>query len=146
MLRWRQAGQASAGLFGLLADILFYTLYRSRSSGLEALLRHIFSSYFNIAKRLSMSCHSFRTRYLSCDCRRRQAREKRALKLSTIGPIIFWPVTITPTYIDLLSERRPEALVILPQLGVLIYSRRDLWILGDSGLYIISAINDYLGP
>jgi hypothetical protein len=69
-----------------------------------------------------------------------------SLRLSTIGPIIFWPVTITPKYIDLLSERRPEALVILSHFGVLIHSRRDLWILGDSGLYIISAIKDYLGP
>lgn len=69
-----------------------------------------------------------------------------SLKLSTIGPIIFWPVTITPTYIDLLSERRSEALAILSHFGVLIHSHRDLWIFGNSGLYIISAINDYLGP
>lgn len=69
-----------------------------------------------------------------------------SLKLSTIGPVIFWPVTITPTYIDLLSERRPEALAILSHFGVLIHSHRDMWIFGDSGLYIISAINDYLGP
>jgi hypothetical protein len=65
---------------------------------------------------------------------------------SMIGPIISWPVIIPSEYIDLLSERRPEALAILSHFGVLLHMHRDVWTFGDSGFYLISSINEYLGP
>ncbi|KAE8157655.1 hypothetical protein BDV40DRAFT_292476 [Aspergillus tamarii] len=67
-------------------------------------------------------------------------------KLSMIGPIMSWPVTIAPEYIDLLSERQPHALVILSHFGALLHLHRDMWTFGDSGLYIIDSVGRYLGP
>ncbi|KAI9045985.1 uncharacterized protein KD926_005930 [Aspergillus affinis] len=68
------------------------------------------------------------------------------LKFAAVGPIISWPVIIPPAYIDLLEERRPEALSILAYFGVLLHLHRDMWIFGDSGAYIITSIREYLGP
>ncbi|KAH3371710.1 hypothetical protein KXV52_001226 [Aspergillus fumigatus] len=67
-------------------------------------------------------------------------------KLSTIGPILSWPVIIPDQYIDFLSERRPQALVILSYFGALLHLHRDMWTFGDGGLYIISSVKGYLGP
>jgi hypothetical protein len=66
--------------------------------------------------------------------------------VSKIGPVIFWPVIIPPEYIDLLSERRPEALAILSHFGGLLHMHREMWTFGNSGLYLICSINKYLGP
>lgn len=65
---------------------------------------------------------------------------------SAISPMMSWLVTVPPAYIDLLSERRPEALVILSYFAVLLHNHHETWIAGDSGLYLISSINEYLGP
>ncbi|KAJ5919713.1 hypothetical protein N7454_009548 [Penicillium verhagenii] len=65
---------------------------------------------------------------------------------SAIGPVMFWPVIISLEYIDLLSEHRPEALAILSYFGALLHIHRDMWTFGNSGIYLISSINDYLGP
>ncbi|KAJ5369576.1 hypothetical protein N7509_014188 [Penicillium cosmopolitanum] len=64
---------------------------------------------------------------------------------SRIGPIIFWPVTISSDYINLLTERRPEALAVLSYFGALLHMHNEMWTFGDSGLYIIASINHYLG-
>ncbi|KAL4734172.1 hypothetical protein BDV11DRAFT_209608 [Aspergillus similis] len=55
-------------------------------------------------------------------------------KLSTVGPILSWPVIIPDGYIDLLSHRRPEALVILSHFGALLHLHRDIWTFGDGGI------------
>ncbi|KAL4940154.1 hypothetical protein BDV06DRAFT_213690 [Aspergillus oleicola] len=65
---------------------------------------------------------------------------------AAIGPIISWPVLVPPRYVDLLAERRQEALVILAYFGLLLHMHREMWTFGDSGLYIITSIRDYLGP
>lgn len=67
-------------------------------------------------------------------------------KFSMIGPILSWPVVVAPEYIDLLSERQPEALVILSHFGALLHHHRDMWTFGSSGLYIIDSVDRYLGP
>lgn len=66
-------------------------------------------------------------------------------RLSTIGPIISWPVTISPGYIDLLSERRPEALVILSYFGALLHIHKNMWMFGKGGKFVVSSVNNYLG-
>ncbi|CRG86428.1 Protoporphyrin uptake protein 1 [Talaromyces islandicus] len=65
---------------------------------------------------------------------------------SRIGPIISWPVIISPDYIELLSERRPEALAILSHFGALLHMHNEMWTFGHSGLYLISSISHCLGP
>lgn len=67
-------------------------------------------------------------------------------KLSATGPVISWPVMITPEYINRLAERRPEALVILAHYAALLHIHRTIWIFGDSGRYIVLSVNSYLGP
>ncbi|CAG8060226.1 unnamed protein product [Penicillium olsonii] len=67
-------------------------------------------------------------------------------ELRAVGPIISWPVIIPPGYIDLLSERRPEALAILSYFGALLHLHKEMWTFGDSGIYLISSINNCLGP
>jgi hypothetical protein len=67
-------------------------------------------------------------------------------QLRAIGPIISWPVVIPLGYIDLLSERRPEALAILSYFGALLHIHKEMWTFGNSGIYLVSSINDYLGP
>ncbi|KAJ6030984.1 hypothetical protein N7540_001716 [Penicillium herquei] len=60
--------------------------------------------------------------------------------------IIAWPVIVGADFIDLLSSRRPEGLVILAHYAVLLHMRRDSWIAGDGGRYLIESISDFLGP
>jgi hypothetical protein len=57
-----------------------------------------------------------------------------------------WPVLVSPEYIDLLLQRRPEALVILAHYAILLHSCRDSWMFGDGGRFLIESIRDFLGP
>ncbi|KAH1488400.1 hypothetical protein LV164_002225 [Aspergillus fumigatus] len=57
-----------------------------------------------------------------------------------------WPVLVPPEYIDLLLQRRPEALVILAHYAILLHSCRDSWMFGDGGRFLIESIRDFLGP
>jgi hypothetical protein len=43
--------------------------------------------------------------------------------------VTIWPGTVSPAYIQLLRERRPEALVILAYYSVLLYQVPDCWYL-----------------
>ncbi|KAF7182918.1 hypothetical protein CNMCM7691_002662 [Aspergillus felis] len=57
-----------------------------------------------------------------------------------------WPILVSPEYIDLLPQRRPEALVILAHYAILLHSCRDSWMFGDGGQFLIESIRDFLGP
>lgn len=57
-----------------------------------------------------------------------------------------WPVLVSPEYIDLLLQRRPEALVILAHYAILLHYCRDSWMFGDGGRFLIESIRDFLGP
>lgn len=59
--------------------------------------------------------------------------------------ILAWPLLIHPDYIDLLRQRRPEALIILAHWAVLLYDDRDFWLFGNAGLFFIESITRYLG-
>lgn len=68
--------------------------------------------------------------------------------LGTTGgaDVIFaWPITMSSEFTELLAQRRPEALAVLAHYGVMLHFRRDLWIIKDSGLYLIKSIIKYLG-
>lgn len=56
-----------------------------------------------------------------------------------------WPVRIPDMYVYLLSQRRPEPLVILAYYAVLLHRSRGHWVVGSSGRYLIHAIRDRLG-
>lgn len=57
-----------------------------------------------------------------------------------------WPVIVETDYIDLISCRQPEGLVILAYYAVLLHMCRDYWVFGDGGRYLIESISQYLGP
>lgn len=64
-----------------------------------------------------------------------------------INKILQWPVRVSSSYIDLVEQRRPEALVILSHYAAMIHEAPYYWVLGEgSGRYIIESIGKQLGP
>ena len=64
-----------------------------------------------------------------------------------INKILQWPVRVPSRYIDLVEQRRPEALVILSHYAAMIHEAPYYWVLGEgSGRYIIESIGKQLGP
>ncbi|KAI0871606.1 hypothetical protein GGS24DRAFT_470868 [Hypoxylon argillaceum] len=56
-----------------------------------------------------------------------------------------WPIIIPAAFLDLLRQRRPEALVILAHYAVLMHLSRDFWVFGDGGRLIVGSISSHLG-
>ncbi|KAL0941403.1 Upc2 protein [Colletotrichum truncatum] len=52
---------------------------------------------------------------------------------------------ITTGFIDVLKQRRPEALVILAYYAVLLHWCREYWVFGDAGQFMIRSISAHLG-
>lgn len=59
--------------------------------------------------------------------------------------VFAWPTMLTQTFVDDLTARRPEALVILANYGVLIHRHRNLWMFGSGGKRLVESICRYLG-
>lgn len=59
--------------------------------------------------------------------------------------IVSWPVLLCSEYVELLRQRKPHALIILSHYAVLVHSRRDLWLCGDGGQFMIQGICQHLG-
>lgn len=66
-------------------------------------------------------------------------------KLS-IHAIVAWPVILCQGYTGLLRRREPHALVILAHFGAVLHFRRDMWMCGDGGAFLVNLINQHLGP
>ena len=64
---------------------------------------------------------------------------------NVVGLAFAWPIQISTEYLDLLKQRRPEALAILAYYAVLLHSHRNAWLVGGAGRYIIESISGYLG-
>lgn len=61
------------------------------------------------------------------------------------GLIIAFPVRVSIDYVELIVQRRPEALAILALFAALLHRHRHMWIIGEGGKYIIESISAYLG-
>ncbi|KAL3423041.1 hypothetical protein PVAG01_04788 [Phlyctema vagabunda] len=59
--------------------------------------------------------------------------------------VTSWPATVSAEYVELLSDRKPEALIILIYYAVLAHLCRGSWAVGNSGRYLLSALEVYLG-
>jgi len=59
--------------------------------------------------------------------------------------IIAWPVRSPPEYLELVAERRPEALIILAYYVALLHFHQQSWVVGEIAPLLINAINDNLG-
>lgn len=62
-----------------------------------------------------------------------------------VGLTYAWPIQISSEYVQLLKQRRPEALAILAYYAVMLHSHRDVWLVGGAGRYLIESISGYLG-
>ncbi|KAH7024829.1 uncharacterized protein B0I36DRAFT_387278 [Microdochium trichocladiopsis] len=57
-----------------------------------------------------------------------------------------WLVMLPVEFSDLISQRRPEALVIMAGFGLIVYNARGYWDYGTSGRHLVESIDRYLGP
>ncbi len=69
-----------------------------------------------------------------------------ALSIGRINLILQWQYRVSDQYVQLISHRQPEALVILAYYAMLIHEVRSYWLYGDSGKCIIQSVDRYLGP
>lgn len=65
---------------------------------------------------------------------------------ATVKWLLAWPIQLTEKYLDLLSQRRPEALIILAYFGALMVFYGECWAVGDKGPTLIRAISSQVGP
>ena len=61
------------------------------------------------------------------------------------GLIWVWPINLSGEFTDLLSMRKPEALIILAHYAVLLHHRRRVWLVGNVGGILIQEISKFLG-
>ena len=54
-------------------------------------------------------------------------------------------MTASPEYLKLLTERRPEAMVLLGYYAVVLHHRRRSWVIGDAGRLLITSLSSNLG-
>ncbi|KAJ5442809.1 hypothetical protein N7445_004560 [Penicillium cf. griseofulvum] len=66
--------------------------------------------------------------------------------VNSLDILISWPVLVPREYIDLLAQRKGEALVILAHFGALVDTHKHSWIFCDGGKYLVDSISQYLGP
>ncbi len=59
--------------------------------------------------------------------------------------LFSWLVIVPREYVDLLSARRPEALVILAYYAINLHYRRKFWAINGAGEYLIQGISAHLG-
>ena len=72
--------------------------------------------------------------------------QRSASESRTRMPLAFaWPLYVSPDFLDFLSQSQAEALVILAHYAVLLHRGRDLWLIGDSGRFLIESICESLG-
>lgn len=73
-------------------------------------------------------------------------RQRRGLpKQLRTHVVMAWPVMISFDYLQMLRQRRPEALVILAHWAVFLYHDREFWVFRDSGRFLIELLSRYLG-
>lgn len=63
----------------------------------------------------------------------------------TIRSALAWPMELQDEYLNLLNERRPEALIILAYYAVLLHSFRDSWMVHKSGASLVRVIAASVG-
>ena len=56
-----------------------------------------------------------------------------------------FPVVLSEDYIETVRKNRPEALLVLAYYGVLLHRCRRVWLVGDSGAFLIRLIAGHLG-
>ncbi|KAJ5398714.1 hypothetical protein N7465_009203 [Penicillium sp. CMV-2018d] len=65
---------------------------------------------------------------------------------TSLDILIAWPILVPREYIDLVAQRKCEALVILAYFGALVDTHKHSWVFCDGGKYLVDAVTQYLGP
>ncbi|KAH8888989.1 hypothetical protein GQ53DRAFT_690725 [Thozetella sp. PMI_491] len=97
----------------------------------------------NLSPKSAEACHEA-IKYLQwamddeCGPHQRQQRQMQM--------VFTWPLILSQPYTGLLIARRPEALIILAHYGVLLHRCRPLWVVGDSGSYLVRVISASIEP
>ncbi|KAI1427628.1 hypothetical protein F5Y12DRAFT_142833 [Xylaria sp. FL1777] len=73
------------------------------------------------------------------------SEDRRRLSAFQTTRLLQWAVVIPPDFINLVEERRPEALIIIAYYALLIHDTRGYWVSGDAGAFIIRSITSFLG-
>ncbi|KAI1779305.1 hypothetical protein F4818DRAFT_246462 [Hypoxylon cercidicola] len=63
---------------------------------------------------------------------------------STFLSLISWSVVIKVDFLRLVSERNPEALLVLSYYAMILYLCRDVWVIGISGQLLIQSVRLHL--
>lgn len=67
------------------------------------------------------------------------------LPTNRMAAVQEWLVRVPMDFVDLLSQRRPEALIILAYYAVLLHHAREFWAVGRAGRFLIQSVTSYLG-
>ncbi|KAI1325704.1 hypothetical protein F5Y16DRAFT_422669 [Xylariaceae sp. FL0255] len=59
--------------------------------------------------------------------------------------VVRWMVTVPTEFVELIEQRRPEALIVVAYCAVLIHNARDFWLFNDTGSFIVRSFVEYLG-
>ncbi|KAI0476568.1 hypothetical protein GGR56DRAFT_643384 [Xylariaceae sp. FL0804] len=71
--------------------------------------------------------------------------QSSAFPLRRMSLVQEWLVRVPAGLIDLISQRRPEALVILAHYGILLHRACKYWAVGNAGKLLVHSISTYLG-
>lgn len=63
---------------------------------------------------------------------------------ATFLSLISWPVVIDVDFLRLVSERTPEALLVLSYYAIMLHLCRDVWVIGVSGQLLIQSVRLHL--
>lgn len=67
------------------------------------------------------------------------------LPTNRMAAVQEWLVRVPMDFVDLISQRRPEALIILAYYAVLLHHARGFWAVGSGGRCLIQSVTSYLG-
>ncbi|OBS22415.1 hypothetical protein FPOA_08752 [Fusarium poae] len=62
-----------------------------------------------------------------------------------VQAVSAFPVVLREDFVEVVRKHRPEALLVLAYYGILLHRCRHVWIVGDSGAFLIHLIAGHLG-
>ncbi|TDZ51779.1 Sterol uptake control protein 2 [Colletotrichum trifolii] len=69
-----------------------------------------------------------------------------AAGMKRVLEVVFtWAFLVPGEFLEMLEQRRPEAIAIMGNHAVVLHLARDLWQIGDSGEFLLRAVEEHLG-
>ncbi|KAK3333778.1 hypothetical protein B0T19DRAFT_459222 [Cercophora scortea] len=70
----------------------------------------------------------------------------RPIPASRVHVLLAWTTMIQKPFVTMVEHGRPEALAILAHYFVAVHMCREVWMLGNAGLFLLRQTIEYLGP